>query len=265
MIDELLARIFFNQWMVLLVVTGLLLVLAESGYRFGLGALRRDAETAKGHSGAVQGAVLGLLGLLLGFSFAMSVGRYDARRSLVVEEANSIGTTWLRAEFLPAPHDNAVRELLLRYTHLRVERFKSGEEPEKSASFRREVADLHQSLWAEGAAAAKAQPSPLTASFITSLNETIDLDATRMAALRNHVPGTVWLLLLVVAGCGAWASGYGSGTSGVRSVFNQSIFPLLIGVVITLITDIDRPRKGIIGVSQQPMEELLDSIQPPPP
>ena len=76
------------------------------------------------------------------------------------------------------------------------------------------------------------------------------------------MPGAVWLLLLLVSGCGAWASGYGSGTGGLRSAFNQWVFPLLIGVVITLIADIDRPQRGLIGVSQQPMQDLLDSMQP---
>jgi len=69
------------------------------------------------------------------------------------------------------------------------------------------------------------------------------------------------LLLLVVSGCGAWASGYGSGTSGLRTAFSQWVFPLLIGVVITLIADIDRPREGLIGVSQQPLQELLDGMR----
>ena len=90
----------------------------------------------------------------------------------------------------------------------------------------------------------------------------IDLDATRKAALRNHVPGAVWLLLLLVSGCGAWASGYGSGAGGLRSAFNQWVFPLLIGVVITLIADVDRPHQGLIGVDQQPMQDLFDSMQP---
>ncbi len=94
------------------------------------------------------------------------------------------------------------------------------------------------------------------------MNETIDLDASRLAAGRNHVPGAVWLLMLVVSGSSAWASGYGSGVNGLRSVFNQLVFPILIGIVITLIADIDRPTKGVVGISQVPLEELLESIKP---
>lgn len=260
MFDAILIRIFVNQWAVFGIVTLLLLALAEAGCRFGNASRRRDPDGASGHSGSVQGAVLGLLGLLLGFSFAMAVGRHDARRSLIVEEANSIGTTWLRAAMLPDTHGKESRQLLKRYTALRIEASKVATDQEAITRFKAEIADIHNRLWAHAEAAANEKPSPVTVSYITSLNETIDLDTTRKAAMRNHVPAAVWLLLLSVAACGAWASGYGSGTGGLRSKFNQIVFPLLIAVVITLISDIDRPRRGLVGLDQQPLEELLDSM-----
>jgi hypothetical protein len=262
MLEELLSNIFVNQWAVFGIVTLLLLALAEAGCRFGLASWRRSPDAAAGHSGSVQGAVLGLLGLLLGFSFAMAVGRYDVRRALVVDEANSIGTTWLRADFLPAPQQQAVKDLLRRYTRVKLEDGRAATTLEATTRSQAEIARIHNALWTSANASAAAQPTPVIVSFITTLNETIDLDSSRKAALRNHVPGAVWLLLLVVSGCGAWASGYGSGTSGLRSTFNQWIFPLLIGVVITLIADVDRPRQGLIGVSQQPLQELYQSMQP---
>lgn len=261
MLEEYLAKIFINQWAVFLIVTLLLLVLAEAGFRFGLAYRRRNPAAAAGHSGSVQGAVLGLLGLLLGFSFAMAVGRYDTRRSLVVDEANSIGTTWLRADLLPAPHRQEVKDLLKRYTRIKVEIGEAATTREATTRSQAEIAEIHNALWSHAEAAALEKPTPVTASFITTLNETIDLDSTHKAALRNHVPGAVWLLVLVVAGCGAWASGYGSGTGGLRSAFNQWVFPLLIGIVITLIADVDRPHQGLIGVSQQPIRDLYDSMQ----
>lgn len=264
-IDEILARVFFNQWAVLVIISLLVLLLSEAGYRVGVASRRKNAHAAETIGGNVQGAVLGLLGLLLGFSFAMSVGRYDARRSLVNDEANSIGTTWLRADFLPSPHREEIRDLLVRYTRLRIEGVATAGNDKELAPVRKEAWDIHNQLWAKGSAAANANPSPLSATFITSLNETIDLDATRVAALRNHVPGAVWLLLIVVSGCGAWASGYGTGVNGVRSVFNQLVFPMLISVVITLTADIDRPTKGLIGLSQKPLEDLLETIQPAKP
>ena len=181
---------------------------------------------------------------------------------MVVDEANAIGTTWLRADFLPAPHQQDVKELLERYTRIKLEDGKAAKTREATTRSLAEIAKIQNALWSHADAAALEKPTPVTASFITTLNEMIDLDATRKAALRNHVPGAVWLLLLVVSGCGAWASGYGSGAGGLRSAFNQWVFPLLIGVVITLIADVDRPHQGLIGVDQQPMQDLFDSMQP---
>lgn len=262
MIEQILSQIFVNPWAVILLNSVVLLVLAEFGYRFGAFSRRKNPATAQGHSVSVQGAILGLLGLLLGFSFAMAVGRFDSHRALVVQEANSIGTTWLRTDFLPGPYKGQVRELLIHYTQLKITDFDSTNDGEELAPADKQKAEIHTKLWQNASDASVERNTPVLATFITSLNETIELDSLRKAALRNHVPVAVWLLLLLVAGCGAWASGYGSGTGGSRSIFNQFLFPLLIAVVITLIADIDRAHKGIIGMSCVPLEELLQSMKP---
>lgn len=268
MIDQLLARVFFNQWMVFVVTILVFVLVAEAAYRFGIGYRRRNPDTPTGDSGGVQGAVLGLLALLLGFTFAMAVGRYETRHTLVVEEANSIGTTWLRADFLPAAQRDEVKGMLFRYTELKVgsvyieDRTPEMKETPEMSAIRKEIRDIQSGLWAVCSRTAAASPNPVTASFIVTLNETIDLDASNLTARRNRVPGAVWLLLLVVASCGSWVSGYGCGLAGLRSTFGQIMFPLLIGVVITLIADIDRPQRGFIGVSQEPMRTLLESMRP---
>jgi hypothetical protein len=262
MLEDLLARVFFNQWSVFTVVSLLLLVLGEAGYRFGTAARKRNPGAAEGHSGSVQGAVLGLLGLLLGFTFAMAVGRHDNRRALAVEEANSIGTTWLRAPFLGEEPGVEARELLRRYTETHLAAHAAGHDEAALGKLLAEANGIQNTLWAMARTAAAEKPDAVTVSFITTLNEMIDLQSSRLAAHRNHVPGAVWLLLLVVAGCGAWASGYVCGGAGHRSTFNQVVFPVLIGVVVTLISDMDRPRKGFISVSQKPLQELLDSMKP---
>ena len=262
MFEKTLLTLFVNQWAVFGIVTFWLLALAEAGCRFGFASWRQNPKAAGNQGGVVQGSVLGLLGLLLGFSFAMAVGRYDVRRSLVVDEANSIGTTWLRADFLPAPHKQEVKDLLKRYTRLKLADCGVATTREATTRSRAEIAEILNALWSHGDAAVTERPTPATVSFITTLNETIDLDASRKAALLNHVPGAVWLLLLVAAGCGAWSSGYGSGTAGLRFAFNLWVFPLLIGIVMTLIADIDRPQQGLINVNQQPLQDLLESMQP---
>jgi hypothetical protein len=204
--------------------------------------------------------VLALLGLLLGFSFAIAAARHEARRGLLVQEANSIGTTARRARLLPEPQAANVRQLLQEYVPLRIQAHREAQFSKQFASSRKRSAELDERLWDEALAAASKQPTPITASFIASLNETIDLEATRIAAKRNHVPGAVWLLLLCVAGWGMWLTSYEAGTAGRHAIVERYLFPLLVAIVITLITDIDTPRGGLIALDERPLLELNDSL-----
>jgi hypothetical protein len=261
MLDRILSSIFTNQWVVIVIVSTLLLGLAEVGFRFGLRLYRANDQPRKGQIGGIQGAVLGMLALLLGFTFSMAVGRYENRRELVVKEANAIGTTYLRASFLPDAHKTTIENLLRHYVDVRLDFYDAGGDRVKIAAAEQAAAQIQHELWTQTVAAGKEAPTPITATFINTLNETIDLDATRLNALRSHVPGAVWLLLLIVAGAGCFASGYNAGTSGERTGFSDALLPLLIAVVITLIADFDRPRHGLIGISQQPLLDLKQSLQ----
>lgn len=255
-LDSLLAHIFSDQVRVLFIVGALLLALAEIGHRRGLRLHRANDEPRKGQVGGVQNAILGLLALLLGFTFSMAVNRYEMRRNLVLQEANSIGTTYLRASFLPEAHKAAVEEALRHYVDVRLAFHEAGADPVKLAAAEAGAAKLQRELWGHTVAAGKEAPSPLIPTFINSLNETIDLDAMRWNAMRWHVPGAVWVLVLVVASVGCYATGFNAGTTGVRTAFSNFILPLLIAIVITLISDLDRSRHGVIGISQQSLIDL---------
>lgn len=261
MIDKVLRAIFFNQWAVALVVSALLLLAAEVGHRLGLRTLRRRASTDEGRGAVIEGGLLGLLGLLLGFTFAMAAGRYDTRRGLVLDEANAIGTTYLRASFLPAPHDGEMRALLRRYVDARLELYDAGEDEERRAAAERSAAVIHGQLWALAVEVAKSNPTPLVVTVVSALNETIDLDAKRLQALRDRVPGVVWLLVLAVATCACCVSGFGNGLGGVRRTFGNFVFPLLIAVVITLIADLGRPHGGLIRMGAEPLLDLRESFR----
>jgi len=244
------------------VVAVLLLGLAEAGYRVGLRLHATKDDARRSQIGGVQGAVLGLLGLLLGFTFAMGVSRYDARRTLVLKEANSIGTAWLRAGLLPEKHRAPAKELLYRYADARLKYAALARDPAKVIEGLRLSSELQSQLWQQAEAAAAEAPTPLAVSFITALNEVIDTDAERIAAARNQIPTGVWVLLLVVAGFGCFTTSYGSGAQGARSIFTNLCLPLLITVVIMLIFDLTHSQQGFIGISQQPLIDLLNSIQP---
>lgn len=190
----------------------------------------------------------------------MAVNRFDHRRSLVVAEANAIGTTWLRTDFLQDQAREESRVLLKRYAESRLRAFQDSDDPVAFGKNREIVAELHAGLWAVASLSANRQQNPVVMGYVTALNEMIDLDESRMAASRNHVPGAVWPLLVLVGGCGAWANGYSTGATGVRSIFTVVVFPVLIAIVIVLISDIDQSRRGLIGMSQKPVEDVLKSM-----
>jgi len=262
MLDQIFGRLLLNQWIVFAVLLIVLAGLSELAWRMGLARSPRKSETDK-ESGTVKSAVLALLGLLLGFSFALAGTRHEARRELLVEEANSIITTSRRAQLLPEPHAANVANLLREYVPLRIEAHREGQFSDQFATIRKRSADIQDRMWAEAVAAAAERPSPITASFIASLNETIDMEAKRVAAKRNHVPGAVWLLLLSVAGCGVWLVSYQAGTFGRHSVLERFVFPILIAIVIAIITDIDTPRGGLISLDERPLLELNETLSRP--
>jgi hypothetical protein len=263
MLDQTFGRIFSTQWLVFAILLIVLLGFSEFAWRMGF-AHRRQGRKKDKHESSVPSAVLALLGLLLGFSFALAVSRNDARRDLVVREANSIGATARRANLLPEPQAANVLRLLREYVPLRIEAHREAQFSERFASLRKRNAELHRRLWDEAVAAAARQPTPITASFLTSLNETIDLEASRVAARRNHVPGAVWLLLFCVAGWGVWLTSYEAAVTGRQSILERYLFPLLIVIVIALITDIDTPRGGLIALDERPLLELKDTLNASP-
>jgi hypothetical protein len=250
--------------MVFAVPAALLLAAAELGARLGLRVHARHDEAHKSTISGIQGAMLGLLGLLLGFTFSMAMSRYDARRLLVVAEANAIGTTFLRAALLPDAHVAPVEDLLRRYVALRVEMKPTEDHHAQLAAFLKDSAEIQRQLWEHAVAAAREAPTVNSAAFVTALNQTIDTEAERVAASRARIPPTVWFLLLIVAGISCLTSSYAAGAQGARSALSSLIFPLLIAVVMTLIFDILDPHQGFIGVSQQSLADLQQSIAPRP-
>lgn len=261
MIDSFLARIFGNELAVFLIIIVLMLASAELGFRLGLRLYVAKDEARKAQIGGIQGAVLGLLGLLLGFTFAMAVQRYDTRRSLVLQEANAIGTTHLRASLLPDAHQAPVKDLLRRYVDLRLKYWPLADDPAKLAEGMRLIGELQTELWKHANAAAKEAPNDITAIFIDSLNQVIDTDAERIAALRSGIPTGVWLLLMMVAVFGCVTTSYGAGAHGARSKLGSVFLPLLITVVIVLIFDISYSRVGMIQIGQEPLADLQQTIK----
>ena len=259
--DDVLDAVFRSDWVVFTVPALVLLASAEVGFRLGLRPYRAKDKARKEEMAGIQAALLGLLGLLLGFTFAMAVGHFEHRRDLVVKEANAIGTTFLRASLLPDGHRAAVEGLLRRYVDVRLTFQPPAADPDKLAEGLRRSADIQRDLWQHAELAAKEAPTPIVATFVTALNDTIDSETERVAAGRNRVPGTVWLLLLIVASLACVSSSYVAGAVGPRSAFVGIVFPLIVAVVIMLIFDLADPRRGMIRVTQQPLVDLREAMR----
>lgn len=262
MLDTLITPILRSDWAILLSVGAILLLATEFGYRIARLHSPERRSLHREQSGVLQGALLGLLGLLLGFTFAMAVGRYETRKQLVLDETNAIGTAWLRAGLLSAASRDALRSLLADYVAARIEgaavMVDSAAFAEQTARSERDQAAMWQTIVIE----TKTHDTPATALFTSALNDLIDLDAKRQAASRNHVPLTVWVLLLLVSSTVCWTTGYSSGLREAgRHGLPMIILPLLFAVVITIVADLDNPRRGLIKVSQQGMLELEKTLR----
>jgi hypothetical protein len=241
---------------------GVLVAALEIGFWVKKGMVKGGSDSIeKADIGLILGAVLTLLALLLGFTYAMSVGRFETRRQLVVEEANSIGTTYLRARTLPEPRSSEIQELLRRYTALRVEIAGMADDaPEKIRGMDNRTKELHGLLWSHAAALARETPSPIISIFLQTLNEMIDLHSKRLAEFRNRVPFSIYLVLFVVSAITLWLVGYYFGASRQRVRILTTILAILVASVMWLIMDLDQPVRGAIRASQQSLIELHQDL-----
>ena len=252
-------------WAVLVVTLVLTLLSVEIGHRLARYQRRRsDGEkessvgSMAGSTGAMVGAMLGLLAFMLAFTFGMAASFFQARREVVLSEANAIGTTYLRAAMLPESIGTEARHLLREYVDVRLEAAK-GINVDQAVS---QSEELHGRLWSQAIAASANDRSPVTALFIQSLNEVIDLHAKRvMVALRSRIPTSIWLTLYLLAILSMAAVGYNHGLTSTRRSLAALALIVAFSAVMLLIVDLDRPGEGALRVSQQSMIDLRNSMR----
>jgi len=223
------------------------------------------ADGESGQEGYIVSAVLGLLALLLAFTFSLAVDRFDTRRHLVLEEANAIGTAYLRAQLLPEPHRTRMTQLLVAYTDNRVALAKAAPGSATQQQLLRTNDGLITDIWAATSASFDSiKGLPFSSAYLGSINALIDLDASRKTARAARVPGEVFAILFIYLVTTAGVLGYV--LRGARGRFAAAFLLGLLTLSLMLIIDIDRPTLGGIVESQQPMEDLQRSLaaQPPP-
>jgi hypothetical protein len=248
-----------NYSLVAILFIGLASILAVSETGWQLGIHRKGR--AGNNFPTLESAMLGLMALMLAFTFSMALSRFESRRDAVLNEANAIGTTALRARLLPEPQRSETLKLLREYVQIRLEIVRS----ETSLAERTPAVDrsnaLQEALWLQAKAMASIDKGPVpTGLFIQSLNDMIDSQGKRLSALRNRIPNSVLITLLGIAAIAGASAGYASARDTERTRLPVYVMGLLVSAVIFLILDLDRPSAGFITNSQQPMIDLGSSM-----
>jgi len=250
---------FSDYSLPLILIVSLVAIFAatEIGRQFGLLAARKKRENIS----TIEGAILGLLALLIAFTFSMALSLFEVRRDALLNEANAIATTALRARLLPAPHNAESLKLLREYIRIRLDLAQSvPSPPEMTAATARSNA-IQEALWQQVKAVAATDNAMVpTGLFIQSLNEMIDDQEKRLSAVANRVPNIILIALYGIAIFAGAFSGYASGLEVQRARLPIYAMAVLVAAMILLIQDLDRPNAGFIRVSQQPMLDAAASL-----
>jgi hypothetical protein len=252
-----------STWELWLIIAAIILGFVVLGYLAGR-LLRVHLETLREPVGVVQGALLAIVGLVLAFGLSLALGRYDSRRAAVVDDANTIGTTYLRAQTLSEPTRTRSLVLLKRYTDASLQ---LSQAVPTTARFRETIAKedgLQRQLWGLAGNALKAAPQDSAPRlYVETLNEMIDQQTVRVAALNNRIPSAV--LLLEVLGTaiafGLLALYTAMHGRGATTVF---LAGALVTVLLLIIFDLDRPTRGLIRIPDGPLVALRASMAVPP-
>jgi hypothetical protein len=245
-----------SEFIVFLVFSALMLAATEAGFRLGRRSEPQTSDKTKSSVSTVEAAMLGVLGLLLGFTMSMAVSRFEARKQLVLDEANAISTSSLRAALLPAPEGPDIGNLLRQYINVRVQYGNVHDDPTQQDSYHTQSVRLQNEFWTRAVAYGQKDPNAVRVGLLLqSLNQAIDLESARRAAFQNHVPESVIYANGIVGILSVMLVGYAFGFSGRRH-FSMYVLAVAVTLVLAVIIDLDRPRSGFIRVSEQPMIEL---------
>ena len=249
--------------LIAVVMVVVLLLACEIGYRLGL-AKQGTSDSLRTLMTGIGGAMLGLLGLLLGFALSMAISRWDERRDIIIDEANAIGTLSLRAGLLEEPLKSQLREALSEYAEDRITLGGTRDRPDVLRTALDESEDIHGVIWSiVERSNAPATTNAALAALINSANEVIDLHELRLASLQNQLPSALFYLLLSLAALSVAFLAWSFGAASQRGRVPLILLALLIGAVLLLIMDVNRPQRGIIEVGVASLERAQESISAP--
>ena len=213
-------------------------------------------EEARNFFAILLGAALTLLGLIVAFTFSMAVSRYDQRKNYEEQEANAIGTEYVRADQLPSADAAKVHSLLKNYVDQRILYYKIRDERELRQINSR-TAQLQNEMWSAASTSVEALPSPMATFVLGGMNDVLNSQGYTQSAWWNRIPTAAWMLLITIATFCNLLIGY---DAPERNAFFLLILPIALSISLFLIADIDSPRRGIIRVQPQNLESLAESL-----
>ncbi len=223
--------------------------LLEVGRHLGIRKRAKDPEGATKGLGSLEGAVFGLLGLLIAFTFSGAADRFNHRRELIVEEANAIRKAYLRLDVLPAASQPELKEDFRRYLDARLDYYHKLSDPNGAEREYAKATELQGIIWTKAVAASQTESSPAVMTLVLSaLNEMIDMTAVRSEALRTHPPSTIYIMLVALVLAAALFAGYAMAESNDRSLIHVLGFALLMTGALYVIVDLEFPRRGLIRI-----------------
>jgi len=236
-----------GSWFAVLLFVGMLVML-EFGRRYGTRQRRLYGESHAAGLSAVEGAVFALLGLLVAFTFSGAATRFDQRRSWIIEEANDMGTAYLRVDLLPPELQPPVRQKFREYVDARIATYEALPDMEKAKEHLNRANEIQGELWSLAIPAAQAAGAQAPVLLVPALNAMFDISNVRTWATQMHPPEVVFVLLASLAlGC-ALIAGHGMAAAPERNWLHMIAFALVLASAVFVITDLEFPRMGVFRV-----------------
>jgi len=245
--------VFNHPWELGLLLGTALAVVLDLGRSIAVRYQIEQTPQRKEQMGTIRDGLFILVSLLLGFTLTLAASRFAERRSLLVEEAISIGTTYLRASTLPQPYRDHSKQLLREYVDTRLELDNVGVDASRFNEAVSRAKRLQEDLWLDAVTVAQNDRTAVTGVYLNSLNETIDLHEKRLAAFENRVPQPIWLLIISVSLIAVFTRG---STLTTRFWLTLVLLPITIAIVVSLIADLDSPSSGLIRLDQRALQRL---------
>jgi hypothetical protein len=248
----------FSTFLVFIVIALIMQACCEVGYRIGQHVRTRQDKEAPISLGPMVGGLLGMLAFVLAFLFSMAADQYNVRKQNVLDEADAIGTAYLRTDLLPS-HQAELKTWLREYVDVRLDAVTNARNLESAIA--RSI-EIHALLWSRVSSAAIAQPDTNTALMVQSINDLIDMHEKRITAgLHSRIPDSIWLALIIICILTMTTMGIQMGFSGKRRLVAMIPLSLAFAVLVTLVVDLDRPQKGLITIGQQSMMDLQQEMR----